>query len=104
MPLALSIGVDYDLFWRLTPRKLLTFIEAHKLKMQKERDFQNEVAWLHGIYVNRAIASAFSEKVKYPETPFKLEKESQGKKTSPAERFRAVAIAFNTHFKKKEGK
>lgn len=99
MPLALSIGVDYQLFWRLTPRKLDPFIRAARMKDEQEAKTLHYTAWLHGLYVNRAIASVFPEGSRYPKAPLEEEK-----KMNPADRFRAVAAGFNVQFQKKEGK
>lgn len=55
----------------------------------------NYAAWLHGVYVNRAIASAFPKGPEYPKAPF-----GEEKKTKPADKFKAWAAGFNAQFKK----
>lgn len=59
------IGVDYDFFWTLNPKSLTPFIKAFDLK----KKYDDEVAWTHGIYVQRAVASVLSKEVKYPNKP-----------------------------------
>lgn len=55
MPDALSIGVPYELFWRLNPTKLKPFYESHKLKI-KMRD---EEMWaVYGNYMISALTVA----------------------------------------------
>lgn len=95
MPQALSIGVDYQLFWTLTPRKLEPFIKAAKLRIDEKYKAINYSAWLSGMYVRSAIASAFNKNAKYPEQPF-----GEEKKVNPADKFRAWATAFNTQREK----
>ena len=62
LPQALSIDIDYTVFWTLSPKKLEPFLESHKMKQTQ----QNKLAWLNGIYVNHAISAAFSKNHKYP--------------------------------------
>lgn len=45
------MGVPYDLFWRLNPRKLLPFAEAFRRKQQTRSDEM----WLMGQYVTSAL-------------------------------------------------
>lgn len=59
------IGVSYDLFWNLNPKSLAPFIKAFELKKQ----YDDSVAWLHGTYIQMAIGSTMSNKVKYPPKP-----------------------------------
>jgi len=47
----LSIGVPYEVFWHLTPRKLDSFIKAHRLR----RRMHDEEAWLDNAYTLRAF-------------------------------------------------
>lgn len=69
----MAIGVPYDVFWHLTPKKLESFYKADEIK-RKRRD---EEAWFQGMYfasaINSTICNAFREKgklEKYIETPF----------------------------------
>lgn len=86
---ALAIGVSYDLFWHLTPKKLESFYKADEIK-RKRRD---EEAWFQGMYfasaIDSTICNAFrdGQKEKYANKPFlqdlgiseeeKIEKELQ---------------------------
>lgn len=76
MPYALSIGVDYNLFWHLTPKKLKAFYKAEEMKQKK----QDTEMWFMGRYVVNALlcticnSSLFrkkgSEPFEYPQHPF----------------------------------
>ena len=66
LPNALSIGVDYDLFWSLNPKSLEPFVKAFSLK-EKHADY---LAWLQGKYIQMAVGSTLSKEVKYPSKPF----------------------------------
>jgi hypothetical protein len=65
LPNALMIGVDYDLFWTLSPKSLKPFIKAFHLRQDYER-FQ---AWQIGAYVQQAIGASLSKDAKYPKPP-----------------------------------
>lgn len=65
LPHALLIGVDYNLFWELSPSGLEPFNKAFELQQKNI----NEQAWMHGLYVRMAIGSSMSKKVKYPKSP-----------------------------------
>lgn len=54
LPYALLIGVPYETFWSLNPRKLKPFEEAYKLREQKK----DEEMWRMGMYVCNAVAVA----------------------------------------------
>lgn len=60
------IGVNYDLFWTLNPKSLSPFTKAFSLRQK----YDDMMAWHSGIYIQLAIASAFSKNTKYPEKPF----------------------------------
>lgn len=66
LPDALAIGVPYDLFWVSTPKDLEPFKKAFSLS-QEINDISN---WQLGNYIRIAIASAFSDKAKYPSEPY----------------------------------
>lgn len=94
---ALSIGVSYDVFWKLTPRKLEPFIEAFKQKSEFEansfRERTNFAAWLQGIYFAHAIAANFSQNARYFDEPINL----NGKENSELQvaKFESWAINYN---------
>ena len=55
LPEAMSIGVDYSIFWKLNPKKLEAF------------------AWLSGMYFGEMASSLLSKKHRYPKAPHPLE-------------------------------
>lgn len=82
MPSAISVGVPYDTFWHLTPKKLNAFFKANKLKLK----VQDEQMWLMGQYVLSAVSVAVEHclagrkaKSKYVKQPFTREVEEQNK-------------------------
>lgn len=48
------MGIGYDEFWTLNPRKLNVIIEGYKLK----RQIEDEKAWLLGGYMFEAVSVA----------------------------------------------
>lgn len=56
------MGMGYDEFWQMTPRKLKVYIEGFKLK----RQIEDENSWLVGGYmfnaVTLALGNAFRKK------------------------------------------
>lgn len=100
---ALTIGIDYKLFWELNPRKMKPFIEAFKAQQENKRDEINLAAWLNGYYVSSAIAANFSKNAKYISEPIDL----SGKKVEEtglnpdAVKFSAWAKRFNKTIKER---
>lgn len=102
---ALTIGVDYQTFWTLTPKKLAPFVEAFKQKKeyaaQEFREKANFSAWLQGVYIARAIAVNFSKNTSYFDQPIALSKsedETQSVNEDAVE-FECWAKTFNQQFK-----
>lgn len=64
MPNALAVGVSYETFMRLTPKKLTVFYKAYRIKMQ----LRDEEMWRNGMYTFSAfstvIANSFSKTAK----------------------------------------
>ena len=54
---ALTIGVDYDTFWHLTPAKLDIFVSAHNNK-KRQKDWES---WINGQYTLRAVSVAIDQ-------------------------------------------
>lgn len=77
LPEALSIGVDYSIFWTLNPKKLESFAKAFKQKTEfefkRKKEEINFSAWLNGIYFGEAVSALFNKRCKYPKEPFPLE-------------------------------
>lgn len=101
LPQSLAIGIPYETFGKLNPRKIKSFDEAYRLKIEDEYRKINYTAWLHGQYVMSAIGACLSKDAKYPEKPLEPSKE-QNQSRSDAEGFEAWAIAFNMEFEKKQ--
>lgn len=64
--------VPYEVFWHLNPRKLKPFEKAYELEVEGRQNAKNLDAWLHGLYVQNAVASILSKGTKYPSKPFDL--------------------------------
>lgn len=74
LPNALAVGVPYDLFWHLTPKKLNVFYKAYKIKL-REKDTLN---WQMGQYICAAIGTIL--KGTYPNKPlFQFAEEKEEK-------------------------
>ena len=92
MPSALLIGVPYETFWHLNPKKLKPFEKAYELKIEARQSRINLEAWLNGLYNQNAVASVLSKDSKYPKKPFDLfGKEKEKTPQQEAEEFRAYA-------------
>lgn len=65
----MSIGVPYDAFWSLNPRRIdQAFVKAYKSKLEDQREVINFTAWVNGAYITKALAAVFG-KSKYPQKP-----------------------------------
>lgn len=51
MPQALAIGVPFEIFWSLNPRKLKPFYEAYRLRIKD----QNQMFYIQGQYTLSAL-------------------------------------------------
>lgn len=97
------MGIDYNLFWKLNPRKLEPFLKARDLKIKRK----NEEMWLQGVYIYEAVSTAiynnFREKGKkaipYMEEPIKLFEYTEQEKEMRAKREREKAIKFFSSLK-----
>lgn len=54
MPQVMAMGISYDEFWTLNPRKLKIIAKSYTLK----RQIEDEKAWLLGGYVFQAVSVA----------------------------------------------
>jgi hypothetical protein len=102
LPQALTIGIDYNLFWQLNPKKLEPFVESFKQRQEIKHNENNLAAWLQGIYNSRAIAAVFSKDEKYFEKPIDLNGKDESAKAA-ATRFEILAMEFNKKFNKEKG-
>jgi hypothetical protein len=99
LPQCLSIGIDYNTFWLLNPKKVKVFTKVFIEKKEEERALINYTSWLTGLYISHSIGACFSKNAKYPDKPFDLTAKEQDSKDD-AERFGAWAIAFNHKYEK----
>ena len=63
------MGVPYELFWKLNPKKLEPFAKKHELETKARRERDNLMAWMIGIYHQEALAAGFGKSHKYPDKP-----------------------------------
>lgn len=98
LPQALAIGVDYNLFWNLNPRKLKPFLKAEKLRQKH----QNEFMWIMGNYIYDAVSVSVYNNLrdkkhrpqKFVEEPFQLFELEEWEKEAKIQREREKTIAF----------
>lgn len=102
LPQALTIGVDYDLFWSLNPRKLQPFVESFKMKQKIEIEYINYQTWLQGIYFGKALVASLDKNQEYFKEPidFQKIKEQKSQEELMAMKFEAWSIAFNQSLEK----
>lgn len=103
LKLALKVGVSYDIFWRLNPRKLKPFIEVYSEKVQEEIRVKDYDAWLQGLYIQKAVASVLNGgKAKYPQKPLGEEELLTPEEVEERKRirFEAGLKIFNKKFQK----
>lgn len=99
LPNALFIGVDYDLFWTLTPKSIQPFYKAFSLR-QKHDD---ELAWQQGAYIRMAIASTISDKQKYPSKPMSAKTvNNESKQDEIKRKFLNSMTNINTRFTRRD--
>ena len=121
MPYALSMGVDYNEFWHLTPRALRIIAEGYKIANNRQLERENAIAHLHGIYFSEALMATVgnmlsgknAKKHKYPDKPYDLRLEDNNiekqerEKEKTIELFAAQLTArmnnFNLNSSKKQG-
>lgn len=97
------MGIDYNLFWKLNPRKLEPFLKAREIQFKRK----NEELWLQGVYFYNAIsvcmANAFRKKgsksYNYLEEPIKVGEENEFEKEQKAIKERQKAINFFSNWK-----
>ena len=102
LPQALTIGVDYDLFWSLNPRKLQPFVNSFKMKQEIKTEYINYHTWLQGIYFGRALVAILDKNQEYFKEPidFQKIKEQKSQEELMAMKFEAWSIAFNQSLEK----
>lgn len=98
LPQCLSIGISYELFWTLNPKKLEPFYEAERIKQEEKYKFENHSTWLNGVYMTKAISACFSKNTNYPEKPIDLTGKNQLTLEQKAELW---ALAMNEEYYRK---
>ena len=68
--MAIRYGIPIDVFRKLNPRYMEIYHDAYEDKRKEQIEMIEYQAWMYGIYIECAIASAFSSDNKYPEKPF----------------------------------
>lgn len=100
---ALKVGVPWETFWHLNPKKLEPFVKAYAQKKQERSDEM----WLMGQYVAAALDSTVCNamplikrrrKGKYPERPIRVipltAEESKMEQEQALEGFLGFATSF----------
>lgn len=93
-----------DIFWKMTPKMFMRQLPFYEKQLEVSRRAEQNLAWIQGIYVARAVGACF--KGKYPEKPIdfynldnndftKDEEKDKPKRAKDVEAFEAWAIAFN---------
>lgn len=103
----MAIGVPYELFGKLNPKKLEPFRDAFKITQDEAR----ANLWLQGLYFKMAVVSAFNKEVEYPDKPLDLTANKPANNSTPSSptpsaseienksiRFSAWADVFNENF------
>ena len=62
LPGALQIGVDYGLFWQLTPKKMEPFLKAYESRQKEQLEFINIAGWVNGMYAGYSLGAAMFNK------------------------------------------
>lgn len=74
------MGVSESEFWKLNPRKVDRLIQAEHLRISRQLDYDNTVAFIQGAYIAESILSTVvnflggkgSRKHEYPAKPYDL--------------------------------
>ena len=102
LPTALVVGVQYNDFWLMNPKRIKSFVSAYEINRKNRAEEANLRAWLIGIYVAHAVGSLVSSNNKYPEEPMDMFGEGmspEDRQAQEAELFRAYVAEINKQFK-----
>lgn len=81
----------------MNPKILNILLNNYRLKKEEENRIMDTQAWLTGIYVQEAIASALAgRKHRYPGEPYMMRDKQQ--EMSGEEKFKLWAMEFNKRF------
>lgn len=64
------MGIDYRTFKHLNPTKLKAYNKAYEMKLERDMQMNDSIAWMNGVYISKAIGVYF--KGKYPDKPMQL--------------------------------
>ena len=87
--------MTYEQYWYGDPLMVRVFWKANKLRQKRE----DEMAWLHGLYMQRALLSTVGkdQPFMYPEIPIMEEQEkerAEERRAKEAERERIRLVAY----------
>lgn len=116
-PFFISIGMTYEQFWYGDPTIANMYLEAFKLKEQREAEKTKWITWEQGLYVYEAICDvapvlrAFSKATKplpYPERPYgtqeKIEQDNKIKEIEKERDMYRTQIFFQNWVNSMKGK
>lgn len=116
-PFFISIGMTYEQFWYGDPTIANMYLEAFKLKEQREAEKTKWITWEQGLYVYEAICDvapvlrAFSKATKplpYPESPYgtqeKIEQDNKIKEIEKERDMYRTQIFFQNWVNSMKGK
>lgn len=101
------MGVRYhipmEIFYKLNPAKLLRYQPYMHEWLKQHHAEDTETGWIYGVYVGRAIGSAFPKGRAYPNEPinFYLDNSESDQQFTDVDRFAAFAAVFNKQFENK---
>ena len=100
-------GMTYEEFWYESLDRLHDYWQSYQFTIER----RNQELWLQGLYIRKAIDSAFDTKhqIKYPEKPYRIteltdaEKEAENKAKVEAMRDQLMQIKRRWDAKHKGG-
>lgn len=80
LPNCMACGISYNDFWHMNPRKVKLFMQGYQKQIERQRDYDNYIAYINGAYVRDALMSTvgnmFKKKsakpMEYPSKPYEL--------------------------------
>ena len=110
LPHYLAMGMSADEFWNCDPRMYRVYREMDRINNERK----NELLWINGIYMTRAITACLSKDGDpYPTEPFKLglspqeEEEATVEEIQKSKQFATVmnwALTVNKQKEKENGR
>lgn len=71
LPYCLAIGIPYEQFGNMNPRKIKPFAKAYQIQDEKRLEENNFIAYIQGLYILEAVASCLGKHT-YPKEPYNL--------------------------------